>query len=86
LLLRVEVSELTLPLGRHPSLRLQDLLRLVGASRRLVTLRSIEIMEICSLRATTAVVEVVDRVSTRATHSTIYNQGGTATWLAIRFL
>jgi len=84
LLLRVEVSELTLPLSRHPSLRLQDLLRLVGASRRLVTLGSIEIMEVCSLRAT-SVIEVVDRVGTRATHSTIYNKRETATWLAIDF-
>lgn len=40
-----------------------------------MTLRRIEIMEVCSLRATT-VIEVVDRVSARATHSTIYNKGG----------
>lgn len=81
LLLRVEVSKLTLPLSCHPSLSLHDLLRLVGASRRLVTLGGIEIVEVCSLRAT-SVIEVVHRMSTRTTHSTIY-KGARVTWLAI---
>jgi hypothetical protein len=44
LLLRVEVSKLSLPLGRHPSLGLHDLLCLVGAARGLVALRSIEVV------------------------------------------
>jgi hypothetical protein len=70
LLLRVEISKLTLPLSRHPSLSLHDLLCLVRATRGLVTLGGIKVVKVGSRRAT-AVIEGVDRVSTRATHPTI---------------
>jgi hypothetical protein len=49
LLLRVQVSELPLPLGSHPSLSLHDLLCLVGASGGLVALGGIEVVEVLAL-------------------------------------
>lgn len=66
LLLRVQVSELSLPLSCHPSLSLHDLLCLVGASRGLVTLRRVEVVEVRALGGAAGVVEVVHRVRARA--------------------
>lgn len=72
----MEVSELSLPLSRHPSLSLHDLLCLVGASRGLVPLRRVKVVKVGSLgSAAASVVEVVDRVGARATavgDSTVY--------------
>ena len=58
LLFRVKVAQLPLPLSRHPSLSLHDLLCFVGATRRLVSLGRIEILQVRTLGAT-GVVEVV---------------------------
>jgi hypothetical protein len=60
LLLRVQVAKLSLPLSSHPSLSLHDLLCLVRASRGLVTLGGVEVVEILAL-ATLGTI-VVDRV------------------------
>ncbi len=46
LLFLMIVAKFSLPLSCHPPLGLHHLLRLVGAARRLVTLRSIEILQI----------------------------------------
>ena len=51
LLLRVQVSQLPLPLSCHPSLSLHDLLCFVGASGRLVALRRVEVVQVGALRA-----------------------------------
>lgn len=65
LLLSVQVSKLSLPLSCHPSLRLHDLLCLVGASRGLVTLVGVEVLEVGSLGAS-GVIKVVNRMRARA--------------------
>jgi len=65
LLLLMVVAELSLPLGRHPSLRLHHLLRLVGAARGLVPLGGVEILQV-GLVAATGVAVVVARVGSRA--------------------
>lgn len=59
LLLSVQVSKLSLPLSCHPSLCLHDLLCLVGASRGLVTLVGVKVLEVGSL-GTSGVVKVVN--------------------------
>ena len=46
LLLRVKVSELSLPLCCHPPLRLHHLLRLAGASRGNVALAGVEALDV----------------------------------------
>lgn len=46
LLLLVVVAQLALPLGRHPPLVLDHLLRIVGAARGLVSLGGVKILKI----------------------------------------
>lgn len=65
LLLGVQVSKLSLPLSCHPSLGLHDLLGFVGATRGLVSLGGIEVVEVCPRRAS-LVVEAVHGMLTRA--------------------
>lgn len=65
LLLRVQVSKLSFPLSCHPSLCLHNLLCFAGASRGLVALRGVEVLEIRALR-TTIIVKVVNRVRARS--------------------
>lgn len=58
LLLRVQVAKLSFPLGGHPSLSLHDLLCVARASRRVVSLRLVGVLEVLALalgRAVTAV-------------------------------
>lgn len=83
LLLRVQVAKLSLPLSSHPSLRLHHLLCLVGASRGLMALGCIKVLEIGTTLGAAGIVEVVDRVGARARsvgvgvrHSSIYEAGG----------
>ena len=59
LLLLMVVSELSLPLGRHPSLRLHHLLRLVGAARGLVPLAGVKVLEVGLMTAARLAVVVV---------------------------
>ena len=65
LLLRVQVSKLSLPLSCHPSLSLHDLLCLVGASGGLVSLGRIEVVQV-GARGTTSIIEVVHGVGAGA--------------------
>jgi hypothetical protein len=60
LLLLMIVSELTLPLSRHPPFGLHHLLRLVGAARGLMPLRSIEILQVTARVRSARLTEVVD--------------------------
>lgn len=71
LLFSMQVAQLALALSRHPSLSLHDLLCLVGTPRWLMTLRSVEVVEVVALRP----IKVVRRVRARATgmgNSAIY--------------
>lgn len=70
LLLGMQVSKLSLPLSCHPSLGLHDLLGLVGAARGLVSLGSVEIVEVLP-RWASRVVEAVDGVLTRAVRDAV---------------
>jgi len=64
LLLRVEVAQLSLPLGCHPSLRLHNLLRLVAAARGLVALGRVEVVEVLA-RGSTGIVKRIHVVRAR---------------------
>ena len=46
LLLLMVIAELSLPLSRHPPLRLNHLLRLVGAARGLMSLGGVEVLQV----------------------------------------
>lgn len=77
LLLRVEVAELALPLSRHPSLSLHDLLCVVGASRGLVSLGGVKVLKVGArgARGAARVVKAVDRSGSRTGVV-----GGSACW------
>lgn len=68
LLLLMVVSQLTLPLSRHPPLRLHHLLCLVGATRGLVSLVGVEVLEVRGrvARATSRLAKVGNRVGSGA--------------------
>ena len=52
LLLLMVIAKLSLPLSRHPPLRLNHLLRLVGAARGLMSLGGVKVLQI-GLRVST---------------------------------
>ncbi len=58
LLLLVVVSKLSLPLSCHPPLRLHHLLRLVGATRALMPLACVEVLQVGGPVTATGVVVV----------------------------
>jgi hypothetical protein len=74
LLLLMVVAKLSLPLGRHPSLRLHHLLCLIGAARRLVPLAGVEVLQV-RLMAAARVAVVASLVRPRAgvlTHASVW--------------
>lgn len=66
LLLRMQISEFTLPLSCHPPLSLHNLFRIVRASGGLVSLRGVEAVQVRAWGATTGFIEVVHGMAARA--------------------
>lgn len=73
LLLLVVVAQLSLPLGRHPSLCLHHLLDLVGATRWLVSLAGVEALQVRAREGARIPKVAADRVVARgaAAHARI---------------